>query len=539
MSTAQPRDTAVLSLDRLTVALPPGADRAHAVQDLNLSLQAGEVLCLVGESGSGKSVAAAAVTRLLPGALPIISGGVLFDGQNLATLPESAMRRIRGAGIGMIFQEPMSALNPLMTIGQQLAEIFRAHTGLRRREIEARCLQLLQDVRIADPAAALQAHAHQLSGGQRQRAMIAMALALDPRVLVADEPTTALDVTTQAQILKLIRELQQRRGTAVLFITHDFGVVADIADRVAVMQHGRVVESGSAREVLGSPRHAYTRALLAAVPHGLPREPSPAASGEEVLAAEGLQKTYRSGSRWLRNQRVTHALDGVGLKLARGSTLGIVGESGSGKSTLARCLVGLLGSDGGRIQVAGRDAAPGPDPRVQMVFQDPYGSLDPRRRVGDSVIQGPLAQGVPRARAEAEAKEWFALVGLSPDALGRLPHEFSGGQRQRIGLARALAMKPEVLVADEPVSALDVSVQAQVLALLEDLRRRLGLSIVFITHDLRVAAQVCDRIAVMQHGRVVEEAATGELFRHPRHAYTRSLLAAMPGRARQDFPLAA
>jgi peptide/nickel transport system ATP-binding protein len=531
---------AVLTLDHLTIGLPPDADRALALDGVSLALHAGEVLCLVGESGSGKSVAASAVMRLLPATLRVHSGSIGFEGQDLAALPESAMRRIRGAGIGMVFQEPMTALNPLLTIGRQIGETFRTHTALGRREIAQRTLQLLEDVRLPDPAAALRAYPHQLSGGQRQRAMIAMALALDPRVLIADEPTTALDVTTQAQILRLIRDLQRRKGTAVLFITHDFGVVADIADRVAVMQHGRVVETGTAAEVLGRPRHAYTRALLAAVPDLAPRTAAPTAPVQlvdTVLAIDGLHKTYSSGSRWLRNRRVTHALDGVGLQLTRGSTLGIVGESGSGKSTLARCIVRLLETDAGTIRLDGNDMAVLPRRawrqqagRVQMVFQDPYSSLDPRRRVGDLVAQGPIAHGLPRAQAHQRARELFALVGLDPASMHRHPHEFSGGQRQRIGLARALAMEPLVLVADEPVSALDVSVQAQVLALLADLRRRLGLSIVFITHDLRVAAQVCDRIAVMHQGRVVEEAATANLFAAPRHAYTQALLAAVPGR---------
>ncbi|MES2188045.1 MAG: ABC transporter ATP-binding protein [Pseudomonadota bacterium] len=529
---------AVLTLDHLTIGLPPGADRALALDDVSLALHAGEVLCLVGESGSGKSVAASAVMRLLPAALRIQAGSVGFEGQDLAALPESAMRRIRGAGIGMVFQEPMTALNPLLTIGRQIGETFRTHTALGRREIAQRTLQLLDDVRLPNPAAAQRAYPHQLSGGQRQRVMIAMALALDPRVLIADEPTTALDVTTQAQILRLIRDLQRRKGTAVLFITHDFGVVADIADRVAVMQHGRVVETGTATEVLGWPQHAYTRTLLAAVPDLIPRTTTaPGRPAGTVLAIEGLHKTYRSGARWLRNRRVTQALDGVGLQLPRGSTLGIVGESGSGKSTLARCIVRLLETDAGTIRLDGADLAAlsrrawrQQAGRVQMVFQDPYSSLDPRRRVGDLVAQGPIAHGVPRAQAHERSRELFALVGLDPASVHRYPHEFSGGQRQRIGLARALALEPQVLVADEPVSALDVSVQAQVLALLADLRRRLGLSIVFITHDLRVAAQVCDRIAVMHQGRVVEEAATADLFAAPRHAYTQALLAAVPGR---------
>jgi peptide/nickel transport system ATP-binding protein len=362
--------------------------------------------------------------------------------------------------------------------------------------------------------------------------MIAMALALEPEVLVCDEPTTALDVTTQAQVLALIRDLQRRHGTAVLFITHDFGVVAEIADRVAVMQHGRVVEQGTAREVLTAPRHDYTRALLAAVP-GLHAPAPRALSPETVLEVRGLTKTYVSRGIF-RRRRPVRALDAVSVTLKRGATLGVVGESGSGKSTLARCVVGLLGADGGQVVIGG---APLPTRRrdaarlVQMVFQDPYASLNPRRRAGAQVAQGPVAAGTPTSRAMTEARDLFALVGLDPESVDRFPHEFSGGQRQRIGIARALAMKPEVLVADEPVSALDVSVQAQVLALLRDLQARLGLSILFITHDLRVAAQLCDEVAVMRDGVVEEAGPIGAVFANPRSAYTRSLIEAIPGRA--------
>ncbi len=362
--------------------------------------------------------------------------------------------------------------------------------------------------------------------------MIAMALALEPEVLICDEPTTALDVTTQAQVLALVRSLQRRRGTAVLFITHDFGVVAEIADRGAVMQQGALVEEGPVSRVLAAPAHGYTRRLLAAVP---PLRAPPARgldAGEAALEVRGLTKTYRAAGLF-RRRRAARALDGVSVTLRRGTTLGVVGESGSGKSTLARCVVGLLAPDGGEILVAG---APLPRARaeaaklVQMVFQDPYASLNPRRRAGEQVAQGPVAAGAPRAEALARARELFELVGLDPAAVSRFPHEFSGGQRQRIGIARALAMRPRVLVADEPVSALDVSVQAQVLELLRDLRARLGLSTLFITHDLRVAAQVCDEVAVMRNGAVVETGPVAEVFADPRHDYTRSLLAAVPGR---------
>jgi peptide/nickel transport system ATP-binding protein len=442
---------------------------------------------------------------------------------------------VRGAGIAMIFQEPMTALNPLRTIGDQIGEMFSIHTELSGADIRAKMLALLEDVRIPDAKAAARAYPHELSGGQRQRAMIAMALALDPRVLIADEPTTALDVTTQAQILALIRDLQKRKKTAVLFITHDFGVVAEIADRVAVMQQGFVVEQGDAASVLGDPQHPYTKQLIAAVPP-LTSPPPRALSDETILTIENVSKTYRTGGFLGRGARVTRAVKGVSLKLPRGATLGIVGESGSGKSTLARCIVRLIDPEAGSIVLEGKDWAKmtREDVRretrhIQMVFQDPFASLNPRRKAGDLVAQGPIVHGTPRAKAIAEAKELFALVGLDPSAIDRFPHEFSGGQRQRIGLARALALRPSVLVADEAVSALDVSVQAQVLKLLAGLRERLGLSIIFITHDLRVAAQICDLVAVMKDGEVVEQGVAGEVFGRPQHAYTRALLDSIPG----------
>jgi peptide/nickel transport system ATP-binding protein len=533
---------AVLSLEGLTVTLPKGADRPHALQDVTLALHANEILCVVGESGSGKSMTASAIMRLLPQGVAIERGAVLFEGRDLAKADERSMRAIRGAGIAMVFQEPMTALNPLLTVGDQIGEMFRIHSGLPAREIAARTLSLLEEVRIPDPALAARAYPHELSGGQRQRAMIAMALALDPKVLIADEPTTALDVTTQAQILHLIRDLQRRKGTAVLFITHDFGVVAEIADRVAVMQHGRVVEQGQAEQVLNAPAHPYTRALVAAVPPLAAPAPRPI-SDEPILVMRDLRKTYRTGGFLGRGSRVTHAVRGVSLTLPKGGTLGVVGESGSGKSTLARCIVRLIEPEAGSIRLGDMELLGLPKRemrqaarRVQMVFQDPFASLNPRRRAGELVAQGPIVHGTSPAKAMARAKELFALVGLDPAATDRFPHEFSGGQRQRIGLARALALEPEVLVADEPVSALDVSVQAQVLRLLADLRERLGLSIVFITHDLRVAAQVCDLVAVMKDGEVVEHGPIGAVFNTPQHAYTKALLASVPGR---NFALAA
>ena len=532
--------SAILTLDAVSVSLPRNADRPHAMSEVSLSLSANEILCVVGESGSGKSMTANAVMRLLPPGVAIDGGRILFEGRDLAGLSEPEMRKVRGAGIAMIFQEPMTALNPLITIGDQIGEMFALHTDLGKAQIRDRVQGLLEEVAIPDPVAAAKAYPHELSGGQRQRAMIAMALALDPKVLIADEPTTALDVTTQAQILELVRDLQKRKGTAVLFITHDFGVVAEIADRVAVMSQGRVVEQGTAAQVLGDPQHAYTKQLIAAVPP-LKAPPARELSPEPILSIEHVSKTYRTGGFLGRGQRVTHAVKDVSLVLPKGATLGIVGESGSGKSTLARCLVRLIDPDSGAIRISGTDLASlskselrEATRHIQMVFQDPFASLNPRRKAGDAVAQGLIVHGTPRAQALARARELFALVGLDPSAIDRYPHEFSGGQRQRIGLARALALEPRVLVADEPVSALDVSVQAQVLKLLAELRQRLGLSIVFITHDLRVAAQVCDLVAVMKNGEVVESGPIGEVFGNPQHAYTRALLASIPGR---DFSM--
>jgi peptide/nickel transport system ATP-binding protein len=525
----------ILSLENLTVRLPEGADRPHALSNVSLSIASNEILCVVGESGSGKSMMANAIMRLLPNEVKIESGRMLFEGRDLCAADTAEMRRVRGAGIAMIFQEPMTALNPLRTIGDQIGEMFSIHTKLSKAEIDVRVLALLADVRIPDPKLAAKAYPHELSGGQRQRAMIAMALALDPRLLIADEPTTALDVTTQAQILKLIRDLQQRKKTAVLFITHDFGVVAEIADRVVVMQHGKIVEQGTADEVLSHPAHPYTRQLIAAVPPLKAPPPRPL-SGENILTISGVSKTYRTGGFLGRGARVTTAVKDTSLDLPKGSTLGIVGESGSGKSTLARCIVRLIDPDAGSIVLNGKDWAKlsreevrRETRHIQMVFQDPFASLNPRRKAAELVAQGPIVHGTPRATAIAEARKLFELVGLDPSAGDRYPHEFSGGQRQRIGLARALALKPDVLVADEPVSALDVSVQAQVLKLLADLRRQLGLSVIFITHDLRVAAQICDLVAVMKDGAVVERGLAAEVFGNPKHPYTRALLDSIPG----------
>ncbi|MEA2876527.1 MAG: peptide/nickel transport system ATP-binding protein ddpF [Hyphomicrobiales bacterium] len=527
----------VLDVQGLTVRLPAGADRLNAVENVSFAVAPGEIVCVVGESGSGKSVTAHAVMGLLPpGQLTATAGRVLLEGEDLLLKSPAEIRRIRGDRISMIFQEPMTALNPVMKVGDQIAEVLDIHTRLGERERRARVLDVMQSVHLPEPERMIDVYPHQLSGGQRQRIMIAAALVLDPVLLIADEPTTALDVTTQAQILKLIKELRERRNTGVLFITHDFGVVAEVAHRVVVMQHGRVVEQGRTEDVLRRPRDDYTRMLIRSVPSLSPPVREPITAAPIVLQTTDLNKTYASGG-FFAKRREVKAVKDVNLQVRRGETLGVVGESGSGKSTVARCIARLIEPTDGAILIEGADVAKlgaralrPHRKRVQIVFQDPYRSLNPRRTVGAAITEGPVNFGMAEKEAVERARQLMRLVGLDPDALERFPHQFSGGQRQRICIARALAMEPEILVADEPVSALDVSVQAQVLELIDDVRKRFNLAVLFITHDLRVAAQVCDRIAVMHKGEVVEEGSTAAVFAAPKHAYTRALFDSAPGK---------
>jgi len=528
--------TPLLSVQNLSIALPRGGDRAYAVQDVSYDIRSGEILCIVGESGSGKSMSANAIMGLLPDYLAPQQGRILFRGQDLLRQDETALQAMRGKDMAMIFQEPLSALNPLMTVGEQISEVMRVHNAYPGAQRVARALEMLAFVGLPDPATLYHVYPFRLSGGQRQRVMIAMALALEPALLIADEPTTALDVTTQAQILALIARIQKEKGMGVMFVTHDFGVVAEIAHRVAVMEKGILVEQGPADEVLNRPRHPYTQRLIAAVPHRRGDERASAEGDRPVLDVRNLKKTYVVGRGWLRGKREVHAVDDVSFSVRRGETLGIVGESGSGKSTIGKCLLKLVGIDGGQLVFNGQDIASMPEARfrplrhdIQMIFQDPYASLNPRHTVGRIISDGPVANGVPRAQAEARARELLSLVGLDPSAFDRYPNQFSGGQRQRIGIARALALEPKVLVADESVSALDVSVQAQVLQLLHDLQQRLKIALVFITHDLRVAAQICNAVLVMHRGKVVEYGSPAQIFDNPRHAYTRQLIAAVPG----------
>jgi peptide/nickel transport system ATP-binding protein len=529
----------VLEIAGLSVALPAGGERRLALRDLSFSVAPEELVCLVGESGSGKSVTAQTIMGLLPRGLKPLGGAVRLVGEDILEAGEERLRDLRAKVMSMIFQEPMTALNPVMTCGDQIDEVLSTHTRLGSAQRRATTLEMLERVHIADPPRIHAAYPHQLSGGQRQRIMIAMALVLGPALLIADEPTTALDVTTQAQILALIKELQRERGTAVLFITHDFGVVSEIADRVAVLRLGELVEIGAADEVLSNPRHHYTRSLIASVPslvpRGRPRDPDTPI----VLRTEGLSKVYGYALPFSRRVAVRAVAD-VDLVVRRGQVLGVVGESGSGKSTMARCIARLIDPSGGRIWLGSDEIARLSHRRllphrrkVQIVFQDPYRSLNPRRKVGDAIIEGPMNFGLPRAKALERAAMLLELVRMEKGALDRYPQQFSGGQRQRICIARALAMEPDLLIADEAVSALDVSVQAQVLTLIDDLRRRLGLTVLFITHDLRVAAQVCDTIAVMNRGRVVEHGDVTQIFSAPGHPYTRALIDAVPGRTRR------
>ncbi|MFT4199088.1 MAG: ABC transporter ATP-binding protein [Pseudoxanthomonas sp.] len=521
----------LLRVRELRLALPAGAERSHALHALDLELAEGQLLGVVGESGSGKSMLAQALTGLLPAGVQVEQGRIEFAGRELLELDEAQWRRLRGREIGLVLQEAAAALNPVLRIGAQIGEGLRIHRRGDAAQRRRRVLELLDYVDLPDPAAIAHAYPFQLSGGQRQRVLIAQALACAPRLLIADEPTSALDAGTRGHILRLLQRIRRDTGMAVLLISHDLAAVRAHADQVLVLRQGHVLEEGQAAQVLGAPRADYTRQLLTAaqLPARTPRAAQQDAAAP--LTAHGLHKRYAGGPPW-RRRRVDALVD-ASLSLRRGEAVGIVGHSGSGKSTLARALVRLLRVDAGELRLHGHDITDLREVRlrplrrhVQMVFQDPVAALNPRHSIGRALLAGPLAQGVARAEAERRARELLALVGLPDSAFARLPQAFSGGQRQRICIARALAMQPDVLVADECVSALDALIQAQILDLLEQLQDRLGLALVFITHDLRAAARLCDRILVMQHGRIVEQGGTQRLLAAPEHPYTRSLLQA-------------
>src|ERR1700678_3842827 len=527
----------ILDIDNLTVGLGKNPQNTRIIDGVSLQVSQGETLCLVGESGSGKSVTSLTTMGLLQkGSLAPLGGSIKLVGEQLLGASDRRLRQLRATTMAMIFQEPMTALNPVVPVGRQIDEVLRVHTDLDAKARRQRILAMMEQVRLPEVERIFASHPHRLSGGQRQRIMIAMALVLEPKLLIADGPTTALDVTTQKQILTLIRDLQRDHGTAVLFITHDMGVVAEIADRVAVMRQGRLVETGTLDTILRAPTMEYTRNLLSAVPSLVPRAPRPPSSEPVVLEANELGKVYRERS-LLGKTREVAAAKNVTLTLRKGRTLGIVGESGSGKSTVARCIVRLIDPTSGGVRLAGREISElsrrllrPHRKRIQIIFQDPYRSLNPRITVGETIAEGPINFGMPRADALEKARELLELVDLPVDAISRYPHQFSGGQRQRIAIARALALDPDVLVADEAVSALDVSVQAQVLGLPDEIQTRLGIALLFITHDLRVAAQICDDVVVMQNGRIVEQGPAARVLTNPQVAYTRALLDAAPGR---------
>ncbi len=529
-------DDRVLIVENLSVGVV-GANPAHqVVRNVSFGVGPGETLCIVGESGSGKSVTSLSVMGLLPkDALSPKSGRILLQGDDVLQASERRLQEMRATRMAMIFQEPMTALNPVETVGEQIDEVLRIHGSWSRQERREKVLDMLNSVHMPDVKAIYRAYPHQLSGGQRQRIVISMALILQPKLLIADEPTTALDVTTQKQILLLIRELQEQHDTAVMFITHDFGVVAEIADRIVVMNQGEVVEMNDRDGILARPAEPYTRMLVSSVPSLIPNKRA-AQQGKIVLDVARLDKTYAE-KRLFRAGRTVAAVQSVSFTLRRGEIVGVVGESGSGKSSLARCVVRLITPTAGVILINGVDVAAMPHDqmrsmrnRIQIVFQDPYRSLNPRVRVADSIIEGLINFGVSRRDALIKARELVQVVGLDASVLDRYPHQFSGGQRQRICIARALALEPDILVADEAVSALDVSVQAQVLRLLDEIRERTGIAVLFITHDLRVAAQICDTIVVMQNGRVVEAGPAEKVLTSPEQAYTRALIEAAPGR---------
>ncbi|HWV51954.1 ABC transporter ATP-binding protein [Pseudorhodoplanes sp.] len=524
----------LLSVKDLSIAFTQAGRTSRAVDRISFDVRPRETVALVGESGSGKSVTAMSVMKLLP--YPAAShptGTIHFKGKELLGMSERAMRRIRGNDITIIFQEPMTSLNPLQTIERQIREILELHAGLRGEAAKKRVIELLTQVGIPDPVGRLQSYPHQMSGGQRQRVMIAMALANEPELLIADEPTTALDVTVQAQILKLLKDLQSRLGMAMLFITHDLGIVKKIADRVCVMNQGKIVEQGEVGRVFSAPEHPYTRALLSAEPSP---DPAPLQPNEPVMVKTNDLKVWFPIKRGVLRSTVGHikAVDGVSIEVRKGETLGIVGESGSGKTTLGLAILRLISSEGPIVfmgkevqDLTFKEMRPFRH-AMQVVFQDPYGSLSPRMSVADIIEEGLEVHHPDMPKHEREAMVVRALtdVGLNPETRFRYPHEFSGGQRQRIAVARAIVLQPKFVVLDEPTSALDMLIQCQICDLLRSLQKRLGLTYLFISHDLKVVAALASRLIVMRNGKIVEEGPAKELFKNPKTDYTRALFAA-------------
>ncbi|MBX5201797.1 ABC transporter ATP-binding protein [Rhizobium sp. NZLR1] len=529
-------DTPIIDARNVAVNFKVEDGMVEAVKDVSFQLYRGETIAIVGESGSGKSVTARTVMGLLSKrAVVSEKSTVAYDGSNILTFSERARRKLRGDRISMIFQEPMSSLNPIYTIGSQIVEAIRVHRRISKRDAQKRALELLEHVQIPDPAARLMQYPHQLSGGQRQRVMIAMALANDPDVLIADEPTTALDVTVQAQILNLIRNLQKEMGMAVILITHDLTVVRQFSDYVYVMQHGEVREHNTTEALFANPQHAYTRHLLASEPRG---QANPLPEGSDViLDAKGVRVSFmmRHGTFFKPAMRELVAVDSLSLTLRRHETLGLVGESGSGKTTFGQAILRLNTPDSGEIHfdhqpIHGLSRA-GMRPfraRMQVVFQDPFSSLNPRMTIGQIIEEGLVVNRLGATRAERQDRVREALIsaGMPGNILSRFPHEFSGGQRQRIAIARAIALEPEFILLDEPTSALDLSVQAQIIELLRKLQDERGLSYLFISHDLKVVRALCHRVIVMQHGKIVEEGPVNEVLSHPKTAYTERLVKA-------------
>jgi microcin C transport system ATP-binding protein len=523
----------LLSVRNLSVAFFQDGRETLAVDRISFDIAKGETLALVGESGSGKSVTALSILKLLPyPAARHPSGEVLFNGENLLDRDERDLRRVRGADISMVFQEPMTSLNPLHTIERQVGEILDVHRGWSKPKIRARVLELLDQVGIRNAEERLDAYPHQLSGGQRQRVMIAMALANEPDLLIADEPTTALDVTVQAQILKLLEDLQSKLGMAILFITHDLGIVRKIADRVSVMTNGQIVETGPVEEVFTRPKHAYTKHLLAAEPKG---DPPPANTKAPIIVQADNVRVWFPIKRGFFRKTVGHikAVDGVSVTVREGETLGVVGESGSGKTTLGLAILRLIASKGPVVYLGNRiDTKTRSEMRplrkdMQVVFQDPYGSLSPRMSIESIVSEGLRVHGKasPEERRRIVSNA-LKEVGIDPAAIDRYPHEFSGGQRQRIAIARAMALNPKFVVLDEPTSALDMSVQAQIVDLLRDLQKRHDLSYLFISHDLKVVRALASEVIVLKDGKVVEQGPSKQIFEKPQTDYTKALIAA-------------